>query len=241
MIDVHCLWIGGPLSAMERLALTSHVRMGHTCRLWTYEPPDNAPQGVVPEDAGQILPRDRVFTYQHGPGRGSVAAFANLFRYTLLCERGGWWADTDVVCLRPFDFPAEYVFASEQTPRCRQVANAVIKAPAGSPVMEYCRRSAQQRDPATLNWGDTGPTLVGEAVRRFRLDAYVVPPETFCPVPFFDVAAVRSRPIDLRSAHAVHLWNEMWRRHGWDKNAACPEGCLFETLKRRFLGESVAR
>jgi len=165
MIETHCLWIGGALSTMERLALASHVRVGHACRLWTYEPPDNVPQGVVLEDAQQILPRDRIFTYQHGPGKGSVAAFANLFRYKLLYERGGWWADTDVVCLRPFDFKAEHVFASERTPAASQVTNAVIKAPAGSCAMEYCLRSAERRDPATCR-----PPLPARRLRRRARD-----------------------------------------------------------------------
>ena len=285
---VHCLWIGGRLSALERLALASHVRVGHACRLWVYEPVDNVPPGIAVDDAGAILPRDRIFTYRHGPGKGSVAAFANLFRYKLLCRLGGWWCDTDVVCLKPFDFPGDCVFASERTPqgvqertcsetrerlrwssrfsvpsrdeqspgtlkrelqpRARsctpegvQVNNCVIKAPPESPVLRYCLKAAERRDPASLNWGDTGPRLLTEAVRRFGLDAAVAPPETFCPVHFFDAAAVLDRPADLRSpplrhAHAVHLWHELWRRHGWDKDATYPGHCLYETLKRLVLG-----
>lgn len=239
-MSVHCLWIGDRLSALERLALASHVRVGHDCRLWVYEPVDKVPPGIAVDDAGTILPRDRIFTYRHGPGKGSVAAFANLFRYKLLCRLGGWWCDTDVVCLKRFDFPGDYVFASERTPQGVQVNNCVIKAPQDSPVLRYCLEVAERRDPASLHWGDTGPRLLTEAVRRFGLDAAVAPPETFCPVHFFEAAAVLDRPPDLQSsplrhAHAVHLWHELWRRHGWDKDATYPGHCLYETLKRLVL------
>ncbi len=225
---------------MERLALASHVQVGHACRLWVYDPVSNVPPGIAVEDAGDIFPRSRIFTYRHGPGKGSVAAFANLFRYKLLCRLGGWWCDTDVVCLKPLNFAGDHVFASERTPGSVQVTNCVIKAPKDSPVMRHCLATAEARDPASLNWGDTGPRLLTEAVRRFQLDDSVVAPETFCPVHFFDAGALLSRPVDLQSsplrhAHAVHLWHEIWRRHGWDKNATYPDHCLYERLKRLLL------
>lgn len=237
MITTHCLWIGGTLSTLERVALSSHVHAGHACRLWAYEPIGSLPEGIILEDAGAILPRSRIFTYRHGPGTGSVAAFANLFRYKLLYERGGWWCDMDVVCLKPFALAGDYVFASEKTPHSAQATNCVLKAPAGSPVLRYCLETAEAKDPAELNWGDTGPRLLGEAIGRFELDAFVVPPETFCPLHFHEAGAMFTRSLDVRPAHAVHLWHELWRRNGWDKDAAYPAECLVERLKRRFLGK----
>ncbi len=45
--------------------------------------------------------------------RGSVADFANFFRYKLSLEKGGWWTDMDYVCLTPLDFADDLVFGSE--------------------------------------------------------------------------------------------------------------------------------
>ena len=74
----------------------------------------------------------------------SYAGFSNYFRYTLLLERGGWWVDTDLICLRPFDFDDEYVFSSQLAPPGdgggEQVNVGAIKAPAGSPVIQYALR-----------------------------------------------------------------------------------------------------
>ncbi len=35
--------------------------------------------------------------------------------------------------------------------------------------------------------------------------------------------------------YAIHLWNEMWRAAGQDKNARYHENCLYGQLKRRYL------
>ena len=119
-------------------------------------------------DAAEILPRSRVFQYRDRP---SYAGFANFFRYKLLLERGGWWADADVVCLRPFDFPSPYVFASEPHREAPVISPAVIKAPEASPLLADAWRTCQARDPGRLTWGETGPRLMDEAVRRYSLEA----------------------------------------------------------------------
>ena len=99
---VHMLWIGERLSALERLACASFLDHGHPLHLWTYGPVAGVPEGTTVCDATEVLPRSAIFRYgpETGPGAGSLAGFANLFRYRLLLERGGWWADSDVVCLR---------------------------------------------------------------------------------------------------------------------------------------------
>ena len=34
--------------------------------------------------------------------------------------------------------------------------------------------------------------------------------------------------------YAVHLYNEVWRRNGCNKNAIYEQGCLYEQLKQRY-------
>jgi hypothetical protein len=34
---------------------------------------------------------------------------------------------------------------------------------------------------------------------------------------------------------AIHLWNEMWRRAGQDKDGQYHPNCLYEALKRAYL------
>src|ERR1043165_5401661 len=104
------LWIGPELSVMEQLSIVSFLRNGHDYHLYTYAELPNVPAGALIKDANAILPSSQIFQYKDRP---SYAGFSNHFRYKLLFEHGGWWADSDVVCLRPFDFADEYVFSSE--------------------------------------------------------------------------------------------------------------------------------
>lgn len=232
---VQGLWIGPELSVLEQLSVASFLHNGHEYHLYVYDEPKNVPAGTVVRDAGEILPASRVFQYS---GRPSYAGFANFFRYKLLLERGGWWADLDTVCLKPFDFPDEYVFASELSKGLAVVTSGVIKAAAGSEVMAYAWGVCRGKEPERLAWGETGPRLMGEAVRRFSLERYRQPCHVFCPLSFPEWRRVLEPDAELPlddDTRAVHLWNEMWRAAGQDKDAQYPAGCLYERLKRKYL------
>jgi mannosyltransferase OCH1-like enzyme len=239
---IQSLWIGPALSPMERLGINSFLRHGHEFHLYTYTPVGNVPQGVTMRDAREIIPLSLV-DYTKFP---RLAIFADLFRYKLLLDKGGWWVDTDTVCMRPFDFPEEYVFSSEVKSANRgvsiigtQVNNGNIKAPAGSPIMRHCWEQCSEmvRDPGNVKWSTTGPMLIEPAVKQFGLERYVQPPQALCPVMAWDARKL-TLPVPLAvssTAYAVHLWNEIWKWEKLDKQAAFPPACAYEQLKRRFI------
>ena len=230
------LWVGTELSVMERLSIASFLRNGHEYHLYVYGGMENVPEGTVIRDAGEILPESSVFQYRQVP---SYAGFANFFRYKLVLERGGWWADTDTVCLRPFDFPEEYVFSSETIHGGREVINSgVFEAPPRSPAMAYAWEVCRSKDTARLVWGETGPKLMAETVTRHGLERFRQPHRVFCPLSYLDWHKVLEPDAALafdHSTRAVHLWNERWRATGQDKNAAYHPDCLYEQLKRKYL------
>ena len=232
---VQGLWVGPELSVMERLSIASFLANGHEYHLYVYDEVKHIPGGALVRDANEILPASMIFQYKDSK---SYAGFANFFRYKLLLEKGGWWADADVICLRPFSFPEEYVFASE-IDKDVQVANSgVIKTPASSEMMEYAWHTCLSKDPARLRWGETGPRLIGEAIRLFSLEKYLKPFHVFCPLGYLEWAKVLDPGANLsfdRTTYAVHLWNEMWRRGNRDKNDQYHPDCPYEQLKRKYL------
>jgi hypothetical protein len=238
---IQTMWVGRHLGVMQRMSLASFVEHGHDIHLYTYGPVDHVPAGVVTRDGNDILPERAIFAYRQGFGKGSYAAFSNFFRYKLLLERGGWWVDTDVVCLRPFDFAAEHVFASEalDSPQTTGIASAIIKAPAGSEVMAYTWEVCTNKDTERLMFNEVGPSLMTDAVRRFGLERYVQPPVTFCPVHWYEWDTLRAAGgVALApEARAVHLWNEMWRHHGADPDLEYPASSVYGSLRRRLLGD----
>ena len=231
---IQTLWIGPSLGSMERLAVRSFLANGHEVHLYTYGEVEGVPAGTVLRDGNEILPAARIFQYRQFP---SYAGFSNYFRYRLLLLRGGWWIDMDMICLRPLsDLRDEHVFAAEQHEGVTYVSSGAIKAPAGSAAMEWAWNACQARDPSAIRWGETGPRLLAEAVTRFGLQPAVQPVESFCPIGYAEwdrVLDPEAPPLGDNS-YAVHLWNEMWRRAGRDKDARYDPRSLYEQLRARY-------
>ena len=109
--------------------------------------------------------------------------------------------------------------------------------------MDYCYHEAARRNPDALAFGEIGPRLLTAAVEKFSLQGHVVSPETFCPIyawqwrQLIHAGFVSGRKWSraLSSAYAVHLYHEMWRRNGIDKDGSFPEASIYEQLKRRYL------
>lgn len=226
---INGLWIGGSLSTIELLSIASHVKQGHVYHLWTYQNMD-VPKGVVLKDGNEILPESDIFCYS-GPkaiGGGSFSAFSNLFRYKLLSERDEWWCDTDVVCLKPFNFDEPYAYATEKLETGEIVpTTCVMRIP--REVAGFCYREGARLGKNVI-WGEIGPSLFAVGVRT--LPQYRKEPATFCPIQWWELEKI-FQPGDLGDSHGVHLWNEMWRRRGIDKDKTYQPDSLLEELKRR--------
>ncbi len=239
------LWIGPRLSLMEELSIRSFMAHGHEYHLYTYGQVDNLPEGTVVRNADEIISSEKIFKYRD---HDSYAGFSNHFRYKLLLQNGGWWADLDLICLRRFDFTAEYVFSSEDRQpdddNDGHVNVGAIKSPPGSQLIEYVWGVCQSKNPATLSWGEIGPRLFDKGVRKFGLESYVKRAHVFCPIPWFRWKEVIDP--DFRSpfpaeTYAVHMWNELWRRDGFDKDKQYDTACLYERLKAKYPKARASR
>lgn len=243
MSIVQSLWIGPSLSPLQQMSISSFLANGHDYHLYSYDPIDGVPAGATLRDAATILPRDSIFCYQNGFGKGSFSAFSNVFRYKMLFECGGWWVDTDLVCLKPFDFQEPYVFATEvDSDWTRQYATCAIRCPKSAPVLKYCFDAAQAKDKQTLEWGQIGPQLFSSAVTRFGLTLFGTPTQTFNPVNFFEFDALVAPGFDmsrLHASYAVHLWNQMWKSSETNPIAAPAHDSLYAILLEKYAPSTL--
>lgn len=231
---VQSLWIGPELSTMERVSIASFLGCGHPFHLYTYDEVRGIPPGVDVRDANEILPASMIFQYTE---HKSYAGFANYFRYKLLLDKGGWWSDCDSVCVRPLEFETPFVFSSERHEGVVYVNNGNIHAPAGSEFFSRAWEVCRGKDPAQLKWGEVGPRLVAALVKELGLETSVQAPEVFCPFGYeeWELLLAEDPPAIPEEARAVHLWNEMWRRGGRDKNGSYAPTCLYERFKAQYL------
>lgn len=250
------LWVRGALSRLEQLSVRSFVAQGHPVHLYTYDPALVAPPGVTVLDASQIVPADLVPAVVPPPfSRGGLSTFSNYFRYRLLFERGGWWADTDVVAIRPWaDLPPVVVASTRERGHGLAANNFAMRFPAGHEIPRACLDALRDQDPRELDFGVSGPLLVDRVLGPEGIARHCQPPEVFGPVPWnaswqlvrplwrrFGWSEVnqrlRYRHLSCRFTRAtvgIHLWHETWRTNGRDKHARFAASCLYERLQRRY-------
>ena len=220
--SIQCLWVGERLNRLARLSLASFIAHGHSVHLYTYAPVKNLPTGVTVMDANAILPYNKQITITEGFGQGSIAPFSDWFRFKLLHDRGGIWADTDVVCLTPWANLPEYVIASERVPPDAlslphsQATSCVLRFPLGDPFMAYCLQQVEHRlAQGELTWGVIGPHLIETALAEFPdYHDRVLAPEVMCSLNTWEVSQLIKPNTHWKpSPHAlgVHCWQELWR------------------------------
>lgn len=232
---VQGLWIGGDLSKMEQLSISSFLKNNHPYHLYTYGSVGNIPEGVEVKDANEIIPEKDIFKIREG-----YSSFSDFFRWKLVLDRGNWWVDTDAVCLRPLVFDSPYVFIGglgrPGTSDC--ITSGLFKALAQSPIMKWGWERCQQMDQVTMAWGEAGPPLFTEAVHHFGFQKYIVPGRLFFPIFYDQVPRSLTRPVesmDFKDAYSIHLFNEMWRLSGFDKNDSYSRTSIFERLKKEWM------
>jgi hypothetical protein len=255
---IQMFWHGPPLSRIERLSLASFVRNGHPVHLYVYEEPVGVPPGVRIIDAAEILPRTALFRHRRTQ---SFALFADWFRYRLLFERGGIWADTDMVCLRSLDYPSPVVFAWQDE---TYLNNAVLGLPAGDPLAEWLatccehpnrfvpydslqirlkklKRRLRGNRREDVRWGENGPYGLTSAARHLGYTDRALPRWHFYPIRLEDHRVLFESPaesgVTWSDSRAVHLWNQVIEDGGvLDKNARFPADSPFEQLWTRYIG-----
>jgi hypothetical protein len=225
-------WFGDSITPYEAVCMRSFVDHGHDFHLYTFNTSLVVPDGVELRDASEFAAEGEYFTYQSGPGVGSHAAFSNLFRYLLLAKRGGWWVDTDVVCLTDAIPAYDTFFALE---RDDIVNGAVLRFAAGDPLIDACLSEASRiRDRAT--WGMIGPLLITRCLTAAGRMCSAKPASVCYPVAHasaVDILLPEKRSAlsgQIAGSQFLHLWNEVLRRSNIDKHLLPPAG----SLMRRF-------
>lgn len=186
-VPCNSLWIGDRLGPVERACLRSIMGHRHPMVLWCYGRPAGVPDGVEIRDAAEVLPQEAIIRHRSG----SVALFANRFRYELQRRGLGLWVDTDVYLLKPLLGLPEQVFGWGFFD---EIYNGVLRLPPDSPLIPplldlfnedkvppwlpwRARLAAHWRLIVTgrsglpnMPWGSAGPMAMTALARRHGLD-----------------------------------------------------------------------
>lgn len=218
---VNALWIGSRLSKIEMLTLQSFVDNGHVFHLWSYGPIENElPDGVVLEDASQILPEEKIFRYKnfnkYGHGKGSVSGFSDIFRYKLLYDKGGWWIDMDVTCIKPLNVTTPYFFRKHHD---LALVGNVMKCPPKSALMLACYQQASAEvDEDNTDWHKP-IEILNTHVFVNNLQQYIYGNVSNLDMWHEIAGLITGNQQVPANYYFIHWMNEEWRSRDIDKNS----------------------
>jgi mannosyltransferase OCH1-like enzyme len=207
-------WFDGPLDWIALLSIRSFVRFPSvTIKLFSY---DKSSDPNLPrcewKNADDILRYD---VANHYRSRFSVTFAANIFKYQLLYQKGGWHFDTDCLLIRPLDslFDSEYVFGQEDA---KWVAVGVVKFPANHELMMDMYSMSTRFNPSEYSLGRiTAPKIFTKYLRDYGLIQKALPPEYFYPIHWSNLEAFRHSFTPSQKTFMVHLWSKILRQQSW--------------------------
>lgn len=242
-LPVNMFWASEDLSRLARLSLASFLRHGYRVTLWSYEPDAHSMSGAGVRDAAELVPEGR-------DGNCSMDYVSSLFRYRVLADMGGMWADMDVVALMDSpDIEAAPMVASEKRRPFRyvepsatgetltQVTNCLMvnPEPASGDLWHRAADRVASLSEADRTWENMGPHLL----TRLMLEdtghgVAVLPPETVNPASWWNVPTYFLDDREPPPSPFMHMYASIWAKREVDAQAAFPENSLAGKLWRRY-------
>ena len=223
---------GQALSPLVRVCMKSFIDFGHVLNAYLFQDLD-VPAGVRVLDANNILPREELFLFHKSP-----SAFSNIFRYKLLLENGGWWVDTDVLCLTDSIPDCEYAWA-QQDPD--QINGAILKFPAGDKLCAKLLRHSLERAKSISTWGQLGPGLLTDQLPSGLPPNHFGSRKEFYPTHWVEAhmcwmegesGFIENKIVD---SMFLHMWSSVLVKMKINLNSRPPRGSYFEKLIPQYL------
>lgn len=218
---VNGFWIGD-LGKLQLLSIKSFLKNGYRYKLWVYDLEKFkkiVPYGTELENANSILPKKNIFKHW----TGNIATFADIFRYKLLYERGGWWVDLDLICLRPLPNDIVYFYGGERTKKTgafkRKLPHVywigLMRFPKGVPILKtmyldmLSKKNLFVTNKLPFNYGQTQLKLMLENKygEKFLYNKNKYNVDLFNPFSYFDM-------IDFFTKETTQKCCNRW---GWDE------------------------
>lgn len=236
MADFGSLWVGKPLNKIETLCLSSFIYHKHNFNLFVYDMDLKVPDGVIKQDAREIIDESKIFKID-----SSYGPFADMFRYKMIQKTGLTWTDTDNICLQnKWKFP-EYLFGMQGGPH-KIVANGLLRAPKDSDFITELVEISTNFNKKNITWGEIGPQLVTEKIYKYKLEGYIQEPSVFYPIDYWewkDIFDPEKRSAVIRkssNSHTIQIWNQMLNRDGINKDDF-PKKSAIDYLYKKYVGD----
>lgn len=238
------LWVGRPLTLMEKFCLSSFVKMGHSITIFLYDMNIEVPNGVTKINAREILPKESIFTINNTYG-----AFSDIFRYNMILKTDLCWTDVDNICLKEnWEFD-DYIFGIQGVDKNMEkiVACGILHFPKDSIILKDLIDISMNIDKKKIKWGDIGPFLVTKKINEYNILNKAQNINTFYPINYLnwktmwntDEKSLNFVMTNIKNSHSIQLWNQSITWHGgynFNKNIFPIGSAIYEiSRKKEFI------
>lgn len=230
-------WVG-EMDPISYSCLASFPHLGMRLRLYSYDPDVEVPDGVSLRDAREIVNAPELMSRFLVDEKPSPSKFSNYFRYVMIQKTGLCWVDCDILALRKVDFSTEPSLFARQTETGgrKQFNGAVLRFSPDHPMLADLIDRARAGMDVSTGWGVLGPALITEMARKHELVHAARPRDDFYPIrgrEFWKPLLADYRA-ETESAVAgatfLHLWHEMYRKSGYQKDVAPAAGSYLHDM-----------
>lgn len=212
---VNGLWLG-KITHLEELTLRSFAKCAEF-HLWTYGEVGVSIPNVIMRDGREILPEKDIFVYPNKMdlpfGGGTHVGFSELFRYKVLYDKGGWWSDMDITCLKPLEeIDSKYFFREHGI---LPVVGNIMKCPPKSELMKRCYEdSVRVVNETTTDW-HLAMKILDRHVNDLGLNQYIK--KDFCNIDRLPVVKELVKPNStvFESWHFIHWMNTIFNKNDY--------------------------
>ena len=214
---VQGLWIGDRLSLLEQLSIKSFLANGHEYHLYVYDDVKHIPKGTIVKDANEIIDSSEIYKNTYVSPEYGYLGFSDYFRVKLIYEKGGFWVDTDLICLKYFDFKEDYVFSPEISHVKNGVSSSIFKCPKNSIFLkdmydEICSDPFEKTNEGNILY------MFREYVKKYGFENYLKNSKLFSTLDLMNIVFIINKKHDkdfYKECYSVHLLRQFWsvQRH----------------------------
>jgi hypothetical protein len=247
-MEVANIFWDGELSTFEKKCIKSYVDNGFKVKLWSYDSKEL--DGCESCDASLVLDKSYIGKIkQYHPNisseRSNMAAFSDMFRFTLIAKNGGWWFDADCFCLKnQEDFKKlrgdKDIIAFIQEPNSINCAAFYIKqnSKVSKDILNEFELLYNDNINSVASWGTYGPVFITDFINKYDLNdcildrdlAYAIHWEEF--YLFIDSSQKEIGYDRIKNSYLTHIVNTFMNKHNVNKNEP-PMGSLLHYLYQK--------
>lgn len=239
---INFFWYGD-ISEIQKLCWNSFLKFHDSINIWSYDKIQGYENFC--KDANQIISQDKFF-YSNNPWgnvkkKELITPFADIFRYKLLNDVGGWYVDSDMICLKKLpNINGTYLNSEYNENKQRILINSVLYSNDTNnifgkmyhDIIEYPNYNKQTR----LKFCDDDFLKKYQITNSFE-------PIFSNPLQWFEVEKIIYDDLEFnKKTYMVHLFNVIWKFGLWSEDSikkislkTYEKNSFYDRIKKEYL------